>query len=296
MRLDATSEQAAAGEEVAELAGRIVAEHAGDRGGLIAVLGAVQSALGYLPEAALRAVAERMGVSLVDVYGVATFYRGFSLEPRGRHVVSCCLGTACHVRGAPMVVEEFARQLGIAPGETTADREFSLETVNCLGACALGPMVVVDGRYFSNVRKPQVAEIVAKARQGLTAADLEADDYLFPVQVRCPLCNHSLMDPQRPSDDLPSIRVTAGLDGQHAGLNLSSRYGSHGTACEASIPGGSLLSFFCPHCHGELLGRATCVECGAPMAPMMVEGGGVLQVCTRRACTGHRLDLNGANG
>jgi len=142
-----------------------------DRGGLIATLEAIQSEYGYLPEQALRTVAAINGHSLVDVYGVATFYRSFSLQPRGRHVISVCVGTACHVRGAPMVVEEFERELEIRAGETTSDGEFSLETVNCLGACALGPIVVVDGKYFPNVTTAKVKGILAEAQAELDRRD-----------------------------------------------------------------------------------------------------------------------------
>jgi len=138
--------------------------------GLISILEEIQETRGYLPEGALRAVAETMGRSLVDVYGVATFYRSFSLKPRGKHLASVCLGTACHVRGAPTVAEEFQRQLGIEAGETTPDKEFTLETVNCLGACALGPIVVVDGRYYSNVRTTEVRGILERARTGAGGA------------------------------------------------------------------------------------------------------------------------------
>jgi NADH-quinone oxidoreductase subunit E len=153
---------------------RIVDENNGHRGALIATLHDIQARHGYLPEEALRRTAERSGVSLVDVYGVATFYRSFRLSPTGTHTIRVCLGTACHVRGAPRVVEEFERRLGIPAGETTDDGEFTLETVNCLGACALGPIVVVDGRYHSNVRPGQVEEILEKTRQTLEI-DGEAD-------------------------------------------------------------------------------------------------------------------------
>jgi len=270
---------------------RIVARHAGARGALIAVLEDVQARCGYLPEAALRAVAEQMGVSLVDVYGVATFYRGFSLQPRGRHLVSCCLGTACHVRGAPMVVEEFARQLGIEPGETTADGEFSLETVNCLGACALGPVVVADGHYFSKMRKSRVREVLDEALGGFAGAAAGADSGRFALQVSCPRCNHSLMDEGAPLEGRPSIRVTASLDGAHGRLWLSSLVGSSAAEAEPPVPDGAVLRLFCPHCHGELAGRWECGACGAPMVPLLVRGGGIVQVCSRRGCGGRQLDL-----
>lgn len=145
----------------------ILERHNDGHGALIAVLEGIQTEYGYLPEAALRTVAEKMGRSLVDVYGVATFYRSFRLQPRGKHLISVCLGTACHVRGAPMVLEEFERQLEIHAGQTTADREFTLESVICLGACALGPIVVVDGHYFPNVNTAKVKQILEQARAGL---------------------------------------------------------------------------------------------------------------------------------
>ena len=126
----------------AEYVSGIVDAHEGKRGGLIAILQDIQARCGYLPADALKTVANKTGRPLVDVYGVATFYNAFSLKPRGKHVCSVCLGTACHVRGGPVIAEEFGRNLKVEPGETTADREFTLETVNCLGACALGPIVV----------------------------------------------------------------------------------------------------------------------------------------------------------
>jgi len=263
--------------------------------GLISILEEIQERYGYLPEMALRAVAKATGRSLVDVYGVATFYRSFSLQPRGKHLICGCLGTACHVRGAPVIVEEFERQLGIPRGGTTADKEFTLETVNCLGACALGPIVVADGHYFSNVSTARVAEIVEKTREGVDKLPAEADARVFPLEVSCSRCNHSLMDPTRPVDGLPSIRVTVGFQARHCALALSSLYGSDQAVVEAEIPTEAVVAFFCPHCCGELAGTSRCVECGAPVAPMILQGGGVLQVCTRRGCMARRLDLCGAD-
>ena len=263
--------------------------------GLISVLEEIQLRYGYLPEKALRTVAETAGKSLVDVYGVATFYRSFSLEPRGKHLVCACVGTACHVRGAPMVVEEFERQLGIPRGETTADKEFTLETVNCLGACALGPIVVIDGRYFSKVRKSRVRQLLDDALAGFGEIDVRKDPRVFPIEVSCPRCNHSLTDESAGIDGHPSIRVTVSFDRKHGSLRLSSLYGSDQAVVEAEIPAEAMVAFFCPHCCGELAGTSRCVECGAPMALMILQGGGVLQVCMRRGCMARRLDLNGAN-
>jgi len=118
----------------------------GDRS-LMAVLEEIQARYRYLPEDALILVSERLGVPLSQTYSVATFYNAFSLEPKGRHVINVCMGTACNVRGSRKVLERIRDKLGIQPGQTTEDGEFTLETVNCLGACALGPIVVVDGTY-----------------------------------------------------------------------------------------------------------------------------------------------------
>ena len=116
---------------------------------------------GYLSPA-LRNVAAMLDISLVDVYGVATYFRSFSLEPKGKHVVTCCLGTACHVRNAGGVLGEAKRHLGIEAGETTEDMLFSLETVNCLGACAMGPIVVVDGDYHAEMTPAKVKKVLKK--------------------------------------------------------------------------------------------------------------------------------------
>ncbi|HUW62507.1 MAG TPA: NAD(P)H-dependent oxidoreductase subunit E [Candidatus Bathyarchaeia archaeon] len=148
------------GEEILE----IVRKHEGNLGGLIALLTEIQEVYGYLPEKTLRIVATATGTSLVDVYGAATFYRAFSLRPRGKHHVCTCQGTACHVRGAQAVATEFERQLGIPAGETTPDGNFTLETVNCLGACALGPIVVTDGDCHTKVRPAAVKGILKKSR------------------------------------------------------------------------------------------------------------------------------------
>ncbi len=268
----------------------ILRRHAADRGGLIAVLADIQERWGYLPEAALRAVARSTGRSLVDVYGIATFYRAFSLRPRGKHLVCICLGTACHVRGGPGVVEEIERQLGIQAGQTTADGEFTMETVNCLGACALGPVVVVDGEYFSKVKKSQIRRLLDDTRAGLAGSAGHAAP-LVPLQVSCPRCNHSLMDSGYLIDDRSTIRVTVCADAQYGRLWLSSWFGSDHFHAEPELPTGRAASFLCPHCHEELTGGDGCPECHAPMAALLVRGGGAVRLCTRRGCPSRRLDL-----
>ncbi len=266
-----------------------------DQGGLIAILETIQARHGYLPEEALKAVAQQTGRSLVDIYGVATFYRSFSLKMRGKHLCSVCLGTACHVRGGAVIGEEFSRHLGITPGQTTRDREFTLETVNCLGACALGPIVVVDGHYFSNVSPVKVREIIEKTRAGLDKVEVQSDQRIFPVEVSCSRCNHSLMDQNHLVDGYPSIQVTMSFGREHGWLRLSCLYGSYTVEREHEVPIDTVVNFFCPHCHAELAGASQCPECGAPMVPMIVRGGGIVQICSRRGCKGHMLDLNGAN-
>jgi NADH:ubiquinone oxidoreductase subunit E len=133
---------------------------------LIPVLQDIQERYNYLPEELLSEVAEKLGQPLRDVYGVATFYRAFSLTPKGKHIVTVCLGTACHVRGGARIAETLARELGVAPGETTEDMEFTLETVNCLGCCAIGPIVVVDGEYYGMVDNRKALSILRKYREG----------------------------------------------------------------------------------------------------------------------------------
>ncbi|MBU0717456.1 MAG: NAD(P)H-dependent oxidoreductase subunit E [Planctomycetes bacterium] len=271
----------------------ILDKHEGDRGGLISILEEIQAKYSYLPAEALKAVAEATGQSLVDIYGVATFYKSFSLKPRGKHVCTVCMGTACHVRGAPRVAQEFKNQLGINAGETTTDREFTLETVNCLGACAAGPIVVVDGHYFSNVRSKRVRPVIDRTRVGLDEAEIKADRRVYLLTVSCSRCNHSLMDPSHPIDGSPSIRVTVSFERKHGWLRLSSLYGSFAVESEYPIRTDDVVDFFCPHCHAELKGASTCPLCNAPMVSMIVRAGGIVQICSRRGCKGHMLDLEG---
>jgi len=273
----------------------IVEKYTGQRGELISILEEIQEKYSYLPEAALREVAERTGRSLVDIYGVATFYKWFSLKPRGKHLLSCCLGTACHVRGAPKVAQELQHRLHIRPGDTTPDKEFSLETVNCLGACALGPIVVADGHYFSNVNAGRIKSIISKTSEGLDKVDIKTDQRVFPVEVSCSRCNHSLMNPNYLVDGVPSIKVTISFGETHGWLLLSSIYGSYNIESEYEIPMETVVDFFCPYCHAELRGASRCADCSAPMVPMIVRGGGIVQICSRRGCRSHRLDLDGVN-
>jgi len=131
---------------------------------LIAMLQEIQSEYNYLPKDALKRLAGRLEVPLSRVYSVANFYKAFSLVPRGRHLVQTCLGTACHVRGADKVLEQLQRTLDVKPGGTTDDQEFSLEAVHCLGACALGPVVVIDGEYHGKMTVGKVESMLKAYR------------------------------------------------------------------------------------------------------------------------------------
>ncbi len=132
---------------------------------LISVLEEVQGRYRYLPREAMILVSERMGVPLSQVYSVATFYNAFSLERRGRHTICVCQGTACHVRGAPRVLAHLENKLGIRAGESTPDWNFYLETVNCLGACALGPIVVADGQYHGQMTGRKADQLLLQIEQ-----------------------------------------------------------------------------------------------------------------------------------
>jgi NADH-quinone oxidoreductase subunit E len=139
----------------------LIDDEAQGQGSLIAALAAVQERWRYLPPEALLLASARFGVPLSQAYGVATFYNAFSLKPKGRHCLNVCMGTACHVRGSPRVLDRLETKLGVPAGETTRDRQFTIETVNCLGACALGPIVVSDGEY-SGQMTPQKVDVLLK--------------------------------------------------------------------------------------------------------------------------------------
>ena len=129
---------------------------------LISILLNIQTEYNYLPKDALKLVADKLNIRLIEIYSVATFYKVFSLKPRGKHIISVCLGTACHVRGGGRIVDEIQRELNIKDGETTEDMQFTLETVRCLGACALGPVMVIDGEYYGQVNVKKVGNLLRK--------------------------------------------------------------------------------------------------------------------------------------
>jgi NADH-quinone oxidoreductase subunit E len=142
----------------------IVARYRGDKSALIQILLDIQREYYWLPKEALLKISERLEIPINRIYHIATFYKAFSLTPRGRHQVMVCMGTACYIRGAPQLLDKVEEILKIKSGETSSDMRFTLTTVNCLGCCALGPVVVVDGEYHGRLAP-------AKVRQFLEACD-----------------------------------------------------------------------------------------------------------------------------
>lgn len=143
----------------------ILDRHDRDPASIIAILQDIQSEVNWLPEEDLRYVSQRLSIPLTKMMSLASFYRAFSLKPRGRHILQVCLGTACHVRGAVRILGTIERELGIKAGETDENMEFTLETVNCLGACALGPIVVVDDTYHGQMTSAKATRLVKKLKR-----------------------------------------------------------------------------------------------------------------------------------
>ncbi len=131
---------------------------------LIMILQDVQAEYNYLPPKVLHEVAKEINVPKARVFGVATFYKAFSLEPRGKEIIRVCMGTACHVRGAPLIKDELERQLGIKAGQTTKDLRYSLELVNCVGACAMAPVAIVGDTYYPNLGPDKLKKIIGNKK------------------------------------------------------------------------------------------------------------------------------------
>ncbi|MBN2035883.1 MAG: NAD(P)H-dependent oxidoreductase subunit E [Chitinispirillaceae bacterium] len=139
---------------------KIVKSYGYNRQYVIQILQEANDRFNYLPEGVLKSISRQLEMPYAEVYGIASFYKSLRLEPRGQHVIQVCMGTACHVRGAPRVLEEFQRRLDIDEGRTTSDGLFTLETVNCIGACALGPVVVIDGEYHGEMTPSKVPRVI----------------------------------------------------------------------------------------------------------------------------------------
>lgn len=140
----------------------IVEKHQEKRTALISILHDVQDRYKYLPGEALRMVASRLRMDINEIYGVATFYKSFSLIPKGKHSITLCMGTACHVRGGPKILRELKSFLRIEPGQTTPDKQFSLNVVNCLGVCAIGPVMMVDRKFYGEMNPLRAKKIIEK--------------------------------------------------------------------------------------------------------------------------------------
>jgi len=138
----------------------VIDSFGGDLSQLIGILQDIQSHFNYLPREALVRVSEKLEIPISQVYSVATFFKAFSLKPRGRHQINVCLGTACHVRGGPRILGKLERDLKVEAGGTTEDLRFTLDTVRCLGCCSLGPVVVIDNDTYGRLNQEKVAKLL----------------------------------------------------------------------------------------------------------------------------------------
>jgi NADH-quinone oxidoreductase subunit E len=139
---------------------QIIDKYEGEEGILIQLLLDIQQELNWIPREVAERISQRLNIPQSQIYRVASFYTAMSLKPRGRHLVSVCMGTACHIRGSPRLLDRITNILKIQPGETSADGRFTLHTVNCLGCCALGPVMVVDGKYHGKIAPTKAEEVL----------------------------------------------------------------------------------------------------------------------------------------
>jgi len=140
----------------------IMKNHSWEESALISILHEIEDLYNYLPDWALRHISEKLNIPMIQVYGVASFYDAFHLKPRGKHLIRVCKGTACYLRGATQVFEALERELGIKEGETTQDQKFSLQSVHCLGVCALAPVVLIGERYFDKTSPTKLRSVLKK--------------------------------------------------------------------------------------------------------------------------------------
>lgn len=143
----------------------ILKKYGKDKSQLVSILQDIQAEYNYLPREALEKLSKKMDIPQSQVYSMATFFRAFSLKKRGKHIVNVCLGTACHVRGAELILESLERQLGVAQGQTTQDLNYTLESVNCMGCCATGPVVKIGEEYFGHMTNDKVEPMLKKYRE-----------------------------------------------------------------------------------------------------------------------------------
>jgi len=141
---------------------KVINKYKAEKDGIISVLQKINREYGYLSEDALKLVAKKLDVPLIQVYSIATFYTAFSLKPRGRHLINVCLGTACFVKGGNRILEKLERELGIKAGETTKELRYSLDTVHCIGCCSLAPVIRIDEDAYGRLKQEKVPEILKK--------------------------------------------------------------------------------------------------------------------------------------
>ncbi len=139
----------------------ICERHKDEKTPLMMILSDIQNEYGYIPLEVQEIVSEKTGIPVAEIYGVVTFYSFFSLTPKGKYVIGCCLGTACYVRGAQQVIDKFCELLKIGPGETTEDGLFTIDALRCIGACGIAPAVTINGKVYPKMSVPQVAEVIA---------------------------------------------------------------------------------------------------------------------------------------
>ena len=140
-------------------------KYSGEKTPLIMILSEIQKEFGYVPLEVQEVVSAKTGISVAEIYGVVTFYSFFSLNPKGKYVIGCCLGTACYVKGAQQIIDQFCEILGIQPGETTKDCLFTIDALRCIGACAAAPAVTINGKIFARVKVSDVAGIIAEYKE-----------------------------------------------------------------------------------------------------------------------------------
>ncbi len=144
----------------------IINRYVGERTPLMMILSDIQKEYGYIPLEVQELVSEKTGISVAEIYGVVTFYSFFSLKPKGKYVIGCCLGTACYVKGAQQVIDKFSEILGIKPGETTEDGLFTLDALRCIGACGIAPAVTINGKVYPKLAVSAVQGVVDEYRNG----------------------------------------------------------------------------------------------------------------------------------
>jgi len=138
--------------------------HANDKTPLMMILSDIQKEYGYVPVDVQEIVSEKTGISVAEIYGVVTFYSFFSLKPKGKYIIGCCLGTACYVKGAQQIIDKFSEELGIAPGETTEDGLFTIDALRCIGACGIAPAVTINGTVYPKMEVSQVPKVIEEYR------------------------------------------------------------------------------------------------------------------------------------